>query len=58
MYDRLQIQPIFNIPYSPETNPIETCFSLVKHYFVRKRLQCLANGLPFDINTTIGEAFD
>lgn len=58
MYDRLQIHPIFNIPYSPETNPIETCFSLVKHYFVRKRLQCLANDLPFDINATIGEAFD
>ena len=27
VYRRLNITPLFNIPYSPDTNPIESCFS-------------------------------
>ena len=57
MYERLQIKPIFNIPYSPDTNPIESCFSLVKHHFTKARLQRLVNGLPFDIEQAIADAF-
>ena len=57
MYERLQITPIYNIPYSPETQPIESCFSTVKRYFNKKRLHCLVNNQTFDIEGTIREAF-
>jgi transposase len=30
------IIPIYNVPYSPETNPIETIFSKVKHIYRRQ----------------------
>lgn len=38
LYGQLDIMPLFNIPYSPETNPIEACFSVVKSHFKRRRL--------------------
>jgi transposase len=57
IYKALQITPLFNIPYSPETNPIESCFAQVKRLFTRHRLQCLVNQTPFDIDCAIREAF-
>jgi len=57
MFTRLRITPIFNIPYCPETNPIEACFSQVKRYFCRRRLHCLVNQAEFDREATIREAF-
>ena len=47
LYTSLDIMPLFNIPYSPDTNPIESCFSVVKSHFKRKRLEYLVNGRPF-----------
>ena len=38
-YEHLDIKPIFNLPYSPDYNPIESVFSLVKRIFNRKRLE-------------------
>ena len=58
MYERLSITPLFNIPYSPDTNPIESCFSQVKRYYRCKRLGCLVNATPFDRDATINEAFE
>jgi transposase len=37
-YIKLNIKPIFNLPYSPEYNPIELVFSQVKRIFNRERL--------------------
>ena len=57
LYDTLKITPLYNIPYMPETNPIEACFSIVKHYYNSKRLNCLVNDTKFDREATIHEAF-
>ena len=57
MYERLQITPLFNIPYHPDNNPIEACFSQVKRHFSSRRLHCLANSLEFDREGAIREAF-
>ena len=49
--------PIFNVSYSPEFNPIESCFSQVKRYYCAERLNVLANFNVFDQNKTIRSAF-
>jgi len=45
------IELIFNVPYSPETNPIEMIFSKIKHVFRKKRLE------ECDMAENINEAF-
>ena len=42
--ESLGITRIINVPYSPQYNPIEGCFSIVKNYFKRKRLHDIVNG--------------
>jgi transposase len=34
-YAELKIPVIFNVVYSPEFNPIEGCFSIVKNFYKR-----------------------
>ena len=46
--ESLGISRVINVPYSPQYNPIEGCFSIVKNYFKRKRLHDIVNG-----NTTL-----
>ena len=58
LYDLHDILPLYNIPYLPATNPIEACFSIVKGFFKRKRLERLVNDKPFDYSMCIDEAFD
>ena len=48
LYGELQITQILNIGYSPEFNPIESCFSQVKRVYNRERLRALANDAFFD----------
>ena len=38
----MNIEALFNVPYSPENNPIEKVFSLIIHQFKKDRLQHLA----------------
>ncbi len=38
-YKRLLIEPIFNIPYSPQFNGIEAVFSMVKQRYKTKALR-------------------
>ena len=33
LHARLKIPTIFNVAYSPELNPIELCFSMIKRRF-------------------------
>ena len=56
-YRRLDILPIFNLPYSPEYNPIESVFSQVKRIYKRERLQKLANWESFDDVAEVENAF-
>ena len=37
----LKIMPIYNLAYSPDYNPIESIFSLVKNRYKRIRSQAL-----------------
>ena len=42
--EELDIPYIFNVPYSPQFNPIEYCFSKIKGNYKRKKLNMLLNG--------------
>ena len=42
--NRLNIKAIMNVPDSPEYNPIEGCFSIVKNHFKSNRLNAMRNG--------------
>ena len=44
--EALGITRIINAPYSPQFNPIEGCFSIVKNHFKRKRLHDIVSGEP------------
>ena len=48
IYTELDLEPIFNVGYSPEFNPIESVFSQVKRTYSRIRLNKLANDEIFD----------
>ena len=53
----LNITPLWNLPYSPDTNPIESCFAQVKKAFKKRRLHCLVNNIEFNMRKEIREAF-
>jgi transposase len=55
-YKELDIVKIENVSYSPEFNPIESCFSQVKRVFCRERLNCLVNNRDFDTEKHIKNA--
>ena len=38
LYDQLNIAPIYNVGYSPDYNPIESVFSIVKREYNKRRL--------------------
>ena len=56
--EKLPITLIWNVAYSPEYNPIEGCFSVVKNYFKRQRLNALSNGKVFNFHRNITLAFN
>jgi len=49
---------IFSPAYSPDLNPIESCFSIAKAIIKRRRLHAIVNGIHLDIHAAIREAFD
>jgi len=46
---RLKVRPIFNVPYSPDFNGIETYFSLIKGEYKKLILERLIKGIKVDI---------
>ena len=48
-YNRLQITPIYNIPYSPQFNGIESYFSLLKGEYKKELLQKLMHDRDFSV---------
>ncbi len=40
-YRELELTPIFNIAYSPQFNPIESVFSMIKSNYKKLLLKCL-----------------
>ena len=51
------IKYIFNVPYSPDFNPIEAVFSKVKSFFKKRKLSAIANEKEFDIEREMKIAF-
>ena len=45
---RLKARPIFNFPYSPDFNGIETYFSLLKGEYKKLILERLIKGIKVD----------
>jgi hypothetical protein len=52
----MNIEALFNVPYSPQNNPIETVFSLIKHSFKKMRLERLAKGKSFEFKNGVMNA--
>ena len=57
LYAQLDIMPVWNVAYSPEFNPIESAFSIVKRHFCKTRLNQLVNRRGFNFERTIEESF-
>ena len=56
--DELSIAYIFNPPYSPEYNGIESVFSIFKNDFKKKRLRSIMKNEEMDFEKEIYESFD
>ena len=56
MFKELNVIPIFNIPYSPQFNGIETYFSLLKNEYKNLLLQRVMAEKPVDAVTLINKA--
>ena len=56
-WPKLNMEPIWNVVYSPEFNPIEAVFSKVKREFNSHRLNNLVNKKGFNIDKAIEAAF-
>ena len=54
--DELGIPAIYNVPYQPDLNPTEACFSKIKNYYRRKKLNMLVNEEEFDAESMIKES--
>jgi len=58
LFKELKINPVFNIPYSPQFNGIESYFSLLKNEYKTLLLQRVIKGESVDaislIKTSIG----
>ena len=56
-WPKLNMEPIWNIGYSPEFNPIKAVFSKVKRLFNSQRLNNLVNKTGFNPDKEIESAF-
>ena len=45
----LEIEPIYSIPYQPDYNPTEACFSKIKNHYKRKKLNTILNEGEIDL---------
>ena len=55
---KLDIPLVFNLPYSPDYNPIETYFSLLKNLFKRMKLNYIANNRTVDVPQMVDKCAD
>jgi len=55
-FDRFNIVPIFNVPYSPQFNGIESYFSLLKRQYKKLVLERVLKESPVDTIELIEEA--
>ena len=55
---KLNVTRILAVPASPQFNPIEGCFSIVKNAYKRAKLHHFVNKLPFEVMKQINVAFN
>ena len=53
---RLKARPIFNVPYSPDFNGIETYFSLLKGEYKKLLLERVIKGVKVDSSSLITQS--
>ena len=58
VYAELEMTPIFNIPYSPQFNGIESYFSLLKNEYKKLLLKYLVKEQPFEVVSLIKLSID
>ena len=56
--EELKIHPIYNIPYSPDFNGIESYFSQVKGEYKKRWMQLYVNGEPIDPEAIIRQILE
>ena len=56
--ERLGFQCIYNTSYSPQNNPIEYVFALVKHHFKRVKCNAIVNRTNVPTEALIAESFN
>ena len=54
----LEIEPIYNVPYQPDLNPTEACFSKIKNHYRRRKLNMLVNDEEFDPESLVMESLN
>ena len=57
-FERLNIVPIWNVPYRYDFQPIELVFSQVKRVYKKAKLSAFTNEKTFDYPTEIEKAFN
>ena len=55
--EKMKVTRILNVAASPEYNPIEGCFSVVKNHFKHQRLNQLVNKSQVETRQLIRESF-
>ena len=51
--DELEIRVIYNVPYQPDYNPTEACFSKIKNHYKRKKLNLLVKEEEVNVESLI-----
>jgi len=47
---------MYNVPYSPDYNPVESCLSKIKNHYKKKKLIMLSNNEEVDFEKLIDES--
>ena len=55
--EQLNVRPILNVTASPQYNPIEGCFSTVKNFYKRRRLNYIVNDEDINYQKLVRESF-
>ena len=54
--NELGSEPIYSVPYQPDLNPVESCFSKIKNYYKRRKLNALVNNEELDMHDLVIES--
>jgi transposase len=52
------MRAIYNIPYSPQYNPIERVWAIIKNRYKRKKLEIVGSGVKLNHERVIRECLD